>query len=198
VQTSDPILPNLVFIPADYRLITSYAQNPNAIRHTEPEALFIWLAQYWFNDDPRNNLEGMLRNLKVRDPQWFYRTLADVNTFLEQNGKHLTDFDNSLRLRVETNLRDSWHYIEELSSGEQQCLILIFMVSRWLMDGGIVLIDEPDLHLHGSWQRSLIHELERLVSEKNGQLIVTSHSSLVVEEFSAAQRFHLEPEAQHS
>src|SRR5258708_32688056 len=134
----------------------------------------------------------MLRNLKVRNPDWFYETLRHINTFLEQNGKRLTDFNSQLRLMVEidgsTNNRNFdgspyKHRVEKLSSGEQQCLILIFMVSRWLMQGGIVLIDEPDLHMHGSWQRALTHELESLVAEKNGQLIVTSHSELLIEEY---------------
>ncbi|MGF1506844.1 MAG: AAA family ATPase [Anaerolineae bacterium] len=47
------------------------------------------------------------------------------------------------------------------SAGEQQCLIMMFMVSRWLMPGGIVLVDEPDMHLHVSLQRHFIHELEK-------------------------------------
>jgi len=69
------------------------------------------------------------------------------------------------------------------------------MISRWLMDGGIVLIDEPDLHMHVSWQRALIRELESLVQQKNGQIIVTSHSPTFWEEYNEAQRFNLNMES---
>ena len=83
------------------------------------------------------------------------------------------------------------HHIDDLSAGERQCLILMFMVSRWLMEGGIVLIDEPDLHLHVSLQRQFAHELERVVDRKHGQLIVTSHSPTMWEEYNERQRIEL-------
>jgi len=54
-------------------------------------------------------------------------------------------------------------------------LIIIFLLSRWLEDGGIVLIDEPDLYLHPSQISGLLASLETLVSSKKGQLLITSH-----------------------
>lgn len=194
-------LPNMVFVEANNRQIKPYnpvrVSSGNRTPAIRPEPLYLWLTTYdqQYRDEP---LEIKLRNLKIRDEHWFQATLESMNRFLQQNGKSLVGFDDFLRMRVSNSHQDRPHYITDLSSGEQQCLVLIYMVSRWLMKGGVVLIDEPDLHLHGSWQRSLIHELERLVAEKNGQLIVTSHSSLVVEEYREAQRFHLEGETQHT
>ena len=107
-------------------------------------------------------------------------------------GKRITDFDDDLRLWVQFGRRktDS-HLIDELSSGEKQCLIMIFMASRWLMEGGILLIDEPDLHLHVSLQRQVIHHLEQIVHNHNGQLLITSHSPTMWSEFGERQRIHL-------
>lgn len=191
VTDSQNMLPNIVYIPSDARQIR--ASNVRGNEPVEPETLHHWLAQY---DGAaftyKDHVEGMLRNLKVRDPNWFYRTLKDINGFLAQNSKQLTDFDNALRLMVQTEGQEGTHYIDKLSSGEQQCLILIFMISRWLTDGGIVLIDEPDLHIHPSWQRQLINEIERLVTQKDGQLIVTSHSPILWEEYNERQRINFE------
>jgi predicted ATPase len=199
VSDAKEILPNLVYLESETRQIVA-PRNKDAGVHPEP--LHRWLVTYSASEQWEDNIEAMLRNLKVRDPRWFYDTLRHINSFLEQNGKRITDFDGNLRLLVETNgpIRVSSfgttgvHYVDKLSSGEQQCIILIFMISRWLMSGGVVLIDEPDLHMHVSWQRALIRELEKLVQEKKGQIIVTSHSPILWEEYSEIQRFNLSPE----
>ncbi|MHB8624981.1 MAG: AAA family ATPase [Aggregatilineales bacterium] len=194
---ADEMLPNILYLESDTRQITGPRAYADKI---QPEALYQWLVTYKTTERFDANLEGMLRNLKVRNPKWFVKVLEDVNAFLGQNGKRLGDFDAGLRMLVqpvETNGEaNSFHpfHIEDLSSGEQQCIILIFMVSRWLMEGGVVLIDEPDLHIHGSWQRSLIHELQQIVESKQGQLIITSHSGILSEEYPESRRFHLEAE----
>jgi ABC-type transport system involved in cytochrome c biogenesis ATPase subunit len=186
-------LSNIVYVPSEARQIL---EAPSFGKDTvEAESLYGWLTQYdgigFLSAGYKGHIEGMLRNLKVRDPNWFYGTLKNINILLSQNGRRLTDFDRNLRMMVEAEGHPPY-YVDKLSSGEQQCLILIFMISRWLMDGGIVLIDEPDLHMHVSWQRQLIHELERLVNEKNGQLIVTSHSPTLWEEYNERQRINFE------
>lgn len=77
----------------------------------------------------------------------------------------------------------------ELSSGERHCLLLMFMISRWAMPGALVLIDEFDLHMHVSLQRQFIHRLEALIHKRGGQLIITSHSTALWEEYTPRQRF---------
>jgi len=44
---------------------------------------------------------------------------------------------------------------------------------------GIILLDEIDLHLHPSWQRTILESVETLFP--NIQFIVTSHSPFVVQ-----------------
>ncbi len=187
-------LPNLLFLEAETRQI----MRPTVRPKPAPEALYRWLVTYSASDRAESHIEAMLRNHKIRSPARFQKTLAHINRFLEQNGKRLTDFDDNLRLLVQvgSGKARTTHFLEALSSGERQVVLLIFMVSRWLMQGGVVLIDEPDLHMHGSWQRSLIHELNRLVADKEGQLIITSHAELVAQEYAPSQRFALDFEGQ--
>ena len=68
------------------------------------------------------------------------------------------------------------HLVYELSSGERQVFIFVAMLHRWLHEGGLVLIDEPDLHLHPSLRSALLSRLRRIVTEQGGQLLITSQS----------------------
>lgn len=185
-------LPNMVFLEAETRLITPPLKGKPDIY---PEAFYQWLVTYEARDRWEGHIEAMLRNLKVRNPGNFRDTLSDINQFLV--GKRLTDFDDTLRLFVRVDGSRQTHYIDDLSAGERQCLIIMFMVSRWLQKGGIVLIDEPDLHLHVSLQRHFIHELEEVVRSKEGQLVVTSHSPTLWDEYSERQRIELVEKVQH-
>jgi ABC-type molybdenum transport system ATPase subunit/photorepair protein PhrA len=191
VGLNSDLLPNMVYIDAEERQIYAPIIEERPSVYHEP--LYQWLVTYKGSSQWEGHLEAMVRNLKVRDPQWFVKTIENINRFLLP-GKKITDFDDNLRLRV-TCGENNFHYLEELSTGEKQCLLLMFMVSRWQMIGGIVLVDEPDLHLHVSLQRYFIHELEKLVISRHGQLIVTSHSPQAWEEFSYRKRFNftLEP-----
>jgi ABC-type transport system involved in cytochrome c biogenesis ATPase subunit len=187
VDAADP-LPNMLFLEADKRVMVAPGK-----RHTEisSEPLFRWHTVYEAQERGDSNIETMLRNLKIRDTDAFNSVIKDINSFFDTN-KRITDFNDNLRLQVQIdNGSRIVHTLDDLSAGEHQCLILIFMVSRWLMDGGVALIDEPDLHLHVSLQRQLVHHLEQLVLSKRGQLIVTSHSPTLWEEYHAEQRVEL-------
>ena len=70
----------------------------------------------------------------------------------------------------------STHGLEQLSSGEQQILVLLAELHyRWLPNA-IVLFDEPELHLHEQWLSALWESLLKLRSERGGQLIVATQS----------------------
>ena len=79
--------------------------------------------------------------------------------------------------------------VAQLSQGEKSLMALVGDIARRLamlnpdLDNplagdGIVLIDEVDLHLHPSWQRSLCHRL--LETFPNCQFVLTTHSPLIV------------------
>lgn len=68
------------------------------------------------------------------------------------------------------------HGLSELSSGEKQ--VILFMgelLHRW-RPGSLILIDEPELHLHESFQTKLWEALLRWQKERGGQVIVATQS----------------------
>ena len=63
-----------------------------------------------------------------------------------------------------------------------------------LLKIGVVLLDEPDLHIHISMVAQLLQTLEFVARARNGQLIAASHSELVWDYFARdEERIDLSP-----
>lgn len=183
---ADVDLPNMVYLDSEGRQLLSLREKFSV----QPEAEeFRWLARYEPVTSRRGSVQNYLYNLKAVNPETFYDIVKHANAFL--SGKRVADFDvrtGDLLVRIEGG--DS-HPIEELSSGEKQVLLMLATITRWLRPGGIVLIDEPDLHLHVSLATALVSHLRRLVSEMGGQLIVASHMPELWEGFPESHRVWL-------
>lgn len=126
-----------------------------------------------------------------------------VNAVLEkadlQNTILLSDFDTkSLYFESATSGKMP---IEALSEGFKSTFVWLFdMILRIVETAGnlqstnhipgIVLLDEVDLHLHPSWQRTILPALEDTFP--NVQFIVTSHSPFVAQSIKADKLISLE------
>ncbi len=68
--------------------------------------------------------------------------------------------------------------IASAGSGFQQVLMLLtFLHTR---PGSVLLLDEPDAHLHVILQDSIYGELRSVAAETNSQLIVATHSEVII------------------
>ena len=68
--------------------------------------------------------------------------------------------------------------IASAGSGFQQVLMLLaFLNTR---QGAVLLLDEPDAHLHVILQDAIHHELRTVASRQRSQLIVATHSEVVI------------------
>ena len=81
------------------------------------------------------------------------------------------------KLYVKIANTDALHPLMELSSGEKQAVILAAELYRRWRPGSLILIDEPELHFHPSWQTRLWLMLEKWQQERGGQVIVTTQST---------------------
>jgi ABC-type branched-subunit amino acid transport system ATPase component len=79
--------------------------------------------------------------------------------------------------------------VDELSSGEIEALSMIgaFVMSRVGYD--LVLVDEPELHLHPAWHRAILRVLRRAAPA--AQIICATHSEHVLDSVYSHQRFTL-------
>lgn len=67
--------------------------------------------------------------------------------------------------------------VDELSSGEIELLTLAGAVVLNKLNDGLVLIDEPELHLHPEWQAAILPAL-RILAPRS-QFIVATHSDTI-------------------
>jgi ABC-type lipoprotein export system ATPase subunit len=182
--------PNVVYFPSEGRYIRRLKAPRAEILDT---TRFNWTAMY----DPAINLDSVLLTVQARFPNRFEECLRLVNLALQHRQKRITGFGPKGRLVVKGTTEAGVtyeHSIEELSSGEQQMLLLVGFVVAFLRPGGIVLIDEPDLHIHIAMVTQLLQTLDFVVRERQGQLIVASHSELVWNFFSREdERVELTP-----
>jgi predicted ATP-binding protein involved in virulence len=67
-----------------------------------------------------------------------------------------------------------------LSSGEQHMLILIYELLFVEQKESLVLIDEPEISLHISWQLSFLSDLERIAKLNNNNILIATHSPQII------------------
>jgi predicted ATP-binding protein involved in virulence len=122
------------------------------------------------------------------------RQLTAVRTAI----RHFMPYMDNLRVRRRPRLHMAIDKngetlnVAQLSQGEKSLMALVGDIARRLamlnpaLDNpltgdGIVLIDEVDLHLHPSWQRSLINRLTQTFP--NCQFLITTHSPLIISDY---------------
>lgn len=166
-------VPNIIYLDAEERRWITPKSNISSLA---PDDLSKnWLATYSPSSDWKGQLEASLFNMKATLPELYPKMIKTLNQFF--SGKVIVEeIQPGQRQQVKLANGDT-HTLDEMSSGEHQVLIMLFMVQRWLQPGGIVLIDEPDLHLHPSLVSPLLATLENIIQKKQGQLILTSHAT---------------------
>jgi ABC-type lipoprotein export system ATPase subunit len=173
--TFEPIgVPNITFMDGEERRWVTPKKRVGEFLAESPKLR--WLPRYLPTEDWEGQLEASLINLKLTNEEKFEQVLEHLNAFLFD--KHIEPDipEGSNRLRVKfKEARKGVITLDELSAGEHQVLIMIYLVARWAEPGGVVMIDEPDLHLHPSLTSMLLARLETMVQKLNGQLLITSH-----------------------
>lgn len=103
-----------------------------------------------------------------------------------------------VKLKVEIKLIDvsSWNFafnfidtkrkkavsnINSLSAGQKAIVHLVFEAyGRGGLKGGLVIIDEPEIHLHYQFQNEYLRVIEKLNKEQGCQYILVTHSEALI------------------
>jgi AAA domain, putative AbiEii toxin, Type IV TA system len=128
-----------------------------------------------------------------RQPPGDFELLAD--RFEQATGKRLqrpeTDpLSQGVRLLVRLPTGERYD-LSRLSDGEQQVLALMYFARRTSATGGILLIDEPELHLHPSLQQALIEVLRRM--SDRAQVWIATHATKLIAASPLGGLVHLHP-----
>ena len=70
--------------------------------------------------------------------------------------------------------------LSELSSGEQHELVLVYELLFKVKEGSVILVDEPELSLHVSWQKRFIANLQKIQNLKKLKIIIATHSPQII------------------
>lgn len=93
--------------------------------------------------------------------------------------KVLFSVDKGLRVQSD-DLK--WIPLSDLSSGEQNIIIMLYYLVFEYGKNKLLLIDEPEISLHVAWQFQYIDDLERILKLTDGQAIVATHSPQIIGE----------------
>ena len=167
-------LPNIVHYPPDHR-------SPNPSRGSVKRLDLYdknWLAVY----DADYDLDSLLFTIRAMDPEKFEESIILLDRLLLPSGKQLDgvqDRQGRLLIDIIGERKQQPHPWIALSSGERQMLLLVVYAVCLLRDDSILLIDEPDLHIHVGMVKQLLDTLYSVAEKRNCQLIVSGHSQVL-------------------
>ncbi|PLX28595.1 hypothetical protein C0581_01675 [Candidatus Parcubacteria bacterium] len=150
-------------------LIPSFAGVVNREEIKTKEVVDYYVSSGKSNEVLRNQIKGLSKKeLEILN----YYLKDSFNVVLSSNETHDIHLSSIYKDGKYNNLD-----ISSAGSGFQQILqILVYIVTS---DAKIILIDEPDAHLHYRLQNSLYNILTKLV-EEGKQIIVATHSQIFI------------------
>lgn len=124
--------------------------------------------------DPYDNLAQKIRLLMDIVNKRFKHKKIEINK------------DNGFQFRSTTNVNADGRYVvipsTRLSSGEQHELVLFYKLIFESRSGDMILIDEPELSLHISWQNKFIKDLKQVASMNDVTVVIATHSPDIIDE----------------
>lgn len=70
--------------------------------------------------------------------------------------------------------------LDKLSSGEQHLLVLYYDMIFRFTEGTLILVDEPEISLHVSWQKRFVGELIKILEVNGIKAIIATHSPSLI------------------
>jgi ABC-type transport system involved in cytochrome c biogenesis ATPase subunit len=131
------------------------------------------------NDLKRDFVDSTLRCLRSSSrPRW-----QSAMSTLEADPLFAALQLSSLADMPETEAKDHAEDIfESASSGHKVVLLTLTKLAELVSERTLVLIDEPEAHLHPPLVMALVRALSDLLSKRNGVAILATHSPVVTQE----------------
>jgi predicted ATPase len=88
--------------------------------------------------------------------------------------------DRQQGFRVFNDADDSLIEIEDLSSGEQHELVVLYELLFRAPENGLILVDEPEISLHVAWQSRFLSDLIGILKLTDAYAVVATHSPVII------------------
>ncbi|MFB6186755.1 MAG: ATP-dependent endonuclease [Halobacteriaceae archaeon] len=143
-------------------------------------------------DEVGENLAQVLHTLRNNHPEEWTR-IDEAYTEIMEGVRRLHTPMYGVETTVEVDEEGFAENFElsEISSGSQEILILITKIVLAEGNADLLLIEEPELHLHPGAQKK-IFELIQDVSETSPQVFVSTHSEVMVNQSDVGDLFRVE------
>ncbi|WP_044965885.1 AAA family ATPase [Sorangium cellulosum] len=168
-------------------------------RPIDNETNRLWRLKQRINDErARGGYKGTLPGFGRADA-WLNRLNDAWSRFHGDDGTHIDaqivdpdDEELLADLFVVTDDGRRICSIDQISSGEIELLSFAgwIILNDW--KGGLLVIDEPELHLHPQWQATILPALHALAPDV--QILVASHADAVWDQTASYARFLLVPD----
>lgn len=173
------VAPGISPIPVEYKLLNKIREFTTKWRWFQPirqATVRMTPSEQREVDSGGNNLVQYLNTLQTNDPDEFVRLKNEILDILPHLQKILAPLrGGDAVVTVGENGLTSLMDLSNVSFGLTQILILVFGIMN-INPGSIVLIEEPELHLHAGSQRKLFELIQREAEQK--QFFITTHSSI--------------------
>lgn len=117
--------------------------------------------------------------------------LQQLNTLLERYvggtiRKLRPSRDNTIEFRIQPQEGPSFSF-DGLSTGQKEIISTLYLIWAYTRERpGVILIDEPELHLNAEWHRDFLHDVHELAPAN--QYIVATHAQAVFESVEPSRR----------
>ncbi|MGB9429597.1 MAG: AAA family ATPase [Gammaproteobacteria bacterium] len=85
---------------------------------------------------------------------------------------------------------------DQISSGESELISLaieVLVLSRESMNNKVLLLDEPDVHLHPDLQQKFVRFLEDVAIERDFKVVIATHSTPLISAFTRQDELQIVP-----
>lgn len=185
-EEDDFNLPTLLYFSAyrDIPSIVGLERNISQPEHWgyQPAHVFAPHANHW-----SDSLDNLAVWLSWVDEKRFTRAQGIINErVFEGTAKFLAGIRKVPPEAIVRNGEgsESEHRLDRLSSGEKNLVQLFLRIGAHMTRNTLILIDEPEVHLHPRWQHRLMRHLkEFLCGHPNCTLIAATHSLEMLQAF---------------
>ncbi len=84
--------------------------------------------------------------------------------------------------------------IDSLSSGENEAFMLFLLFIWTIVDGSVVLLDEPDLHISMGARKGFFQSMFRIAKDKQWQLVISTHNGIATLTENRVKQYYLKRE----
>lgn len=111
-------------------------------------------------------------------------TLETDPIFEEANIRRILKPENEIKGKEEmkNNLNEALKLFKKLSSGHQVIILTLFQLVDKITEKSLVILDEPENHLHPPLLAAFIRALSELLIDQNGVAIIATHSPVILQE----------------